>query len=81
MTNRADQDQLASSEANWSGSTLFAKTGRVDFSKRRVNNVMTGRWSAKKKKKKKEKKKTWQAVHKSQTKDKQIKQFPFPQTR
>ena len=27
MTNIADPDQLASSEANWSGSTLFAKTG------------------------------------------------------
>ena len=25
MTNSADPDQLASSEANWSGSTLFAK--------------------------------------------------------
>ena len=24
MTNSADPDQLASSEANWSGSTLFA---------------------------------------------------------
>ena len=38
MTNRADPDQLASSEANWSGSTLFAKTGHVVFSKRRVKN-------------------------------------------
>ena len=37
MTNSADPDQLASSEANWSGSTLFAKTGHVIFSKRRVN--------------------------------------------
>ena len=25
MTNSADPDQLASSDANWSGSTLFAK--------------------------------------------------------
>ena len=25
MTNSVDPDQLASSEANWSGSTLFAK--------------------------------------------------------
>ena len=25
MENSADPDQLASSEANWSGSTLFAK--------------------------------------------------------
>ena len=36
MTNSADPDQLASLEANWSGSTLFAKTGHVVFSKRRV---------------------------------------------
>ena len=36
MTNNADPDQLASLEANWSGSTLFAKTGHVIFSKRRV---------------------------------------------
>ena len=27
MMNSADPDQLASSEANWSGSTQFAKTG------------------------------------------------------
>ena len=37
MTNSADPDQLASSEAKWSGPTLFAKTGHVVFSKRRVN--------------------------------------------
>ena len=36
MANSADPDQLASSEANWSGATLFAKTGHVLFSKRRV---------------------------------------------
>ena len=29
MTNNADPDQLASSEANWSGSTLFAKAGHI----------------------------------------------------
>ena len=28
MANSVDQDQLAS-EANWSGSTLFAKTGYI----------------------------------------------------
>ena len=28
MANSADPDQLASSEANWSGSTLFAKAGQ-----------------------------------------------------
>ena len=37
MANSADPDQLASSEANWSGSTLFAKIGHVMFSKKRVN--------------------------------------------
>ena len=36
MTDSADPDQLASAEANWSGSTLFAKTRHVMFSKRRV---------------------------------------------
>ena len=36
MTNSADPDQLASSEANWSGSTLFAKTGHDLFSMRRA---------------------------------------------
>ena len=39
MTNSADPDQLAFEEANWSGSTLFAKTGHVVFSKRRVKNL------------------------------------------
>ena len=29
MTNSADSDELASEEANWSGSTLFAKTGHI----------------------------------------------------
>ena len=29
MANSAEPDQLASSEANWSGSTLFAKTGYI----------------------------------------------------
>ena len=29
MTNSADPDQLASSEANWSGSTLFVKAGYI----------------------------------------------------
>ena len=37
MTSSADPDQLASLEANWSGSTLFVKTGHVMFRKRRVN--------------------------------------------
>ena len=39
MTNSVDPDQLASSEANSSGSTLFAKIGHAVFSKRRVNNL------------------------------------------
>ena len=29
MTNSADLDQLASKEANWSGSTLLAKAGYI----------------------------------------------------
>ena len=29
MSNSADPDQLASSEANWSGSTPFAKPGYI----------------------------------------------------
>ena len=29
MTNSADLDQLASSEANWYGSTLFANAGHI----------------------------------------------------
>ena len=29
MKNSANPDQLASSEANWSGSTLFAEVGHI----------------------------------------------------
>ena len=29
MTNSVDSDQLAISEANWSGSTLFVKAGHI----------------------------------------------------
>ena len=36
MANSADPDQLASSEANWSGSTLFAKKDISGFSRTRV---------------------------------------------
>ena len=36
IANSADPDQLASSEANWSGSTLFAKQGISGFSRTRV---------------------------------------------
>ena len=31
MANSADADQLASSEANWSGSTLFAKASYIQI--------------------------------------------------
>ena len=31
MANSADLDQLASEEANWSGSTLFAKAGYIQI--------------------------------------------------
>ena len=41
MTNSADPDQLASEEANGSGSTLFAKTGHVVFSKRKVKTYFS----------------------------------------
>ena len=37
MTNSTDPDQMASSEAKLFRSALFAKTGHVVFSKRRVN--------------------------------------------
>ena len=37
MANSADPDQLASSEANWSGSTLFERQGISRFSRTRVN--------------------------------------------
>ena len=43
MTNSADPDQLTSSEANGSGSSLFAKTGHVVYSKRRVKAVLAGK--------------------------------------
>ena len=33
MTNSADPDQLASEEANWSGSVLFAKEGYIGVQK------------------------------------------------
>ena len=29
MANSADPDQMASEQANWSGSTLFAKAGHI----------------------------------------------------
>ena len=41
MANSADPDQLASSEANWSGSTLFAKAGYISgFSRTAVKTGM-----------------------------------------
>ena len=42
MTNSVDPDQMASSEAIWSGSTLFAKVGFVVNSRIRV---MSQRWN------------------------------------
>ena len=41
MTNSVDTDQMASSEAILSGSTLFAKVGVVVNSKIRVNSWKT----------------------------------------
>ena len=46
MANSVDSDLLASSEANWSGSTLFAKTRHVVFSKRRVKKCVWKGWLA-----------------------------------
>ena len=37
MANSADPDQLASSEANWPGSTLFAKQDISGFNRTRIN--------------------------------------------
>ena len=36
MSNSADPDQFAFSEANWSGSTLFAKAGYIRTGRTRV---------------------------------------------
>ena len=36
MANSADPDQLASSEANWSGSTLFTKAGYIQVQQYKV---------------------------------------------
>ena len=47
MANSADPDQLASSEANWSGSTLFAKQSISGFSRTRVKgsaSLILGPW-------------------------------------
>ena len=40
IANSADPDQQASSEANWFGSTLFAKAGYIGFSRTRVNMII-----------------------------------------
>ena len=39
MTNSADPDQLASSEANWSGPTLFAKAGYPSSAEQGLTSV------------------------------------------
>ena len=36
MANSVDPDQLDSSEANWSGSTMFAKSGYIQIQRTRV---------------------------------------------
>ena len=40
MANNADPDQLASSEANWSGSSLFAKAGYIRVQQDKGNCVL-----------------------------------------
>ena len=42
MANSADPDQLASSEANWSGSTLFAKAGYIWVQQDKGKDIWTG---------------------------------------
>ena len=39
MANIADPDQLASSEANWSGSTLFANVGFIQVQQDKGLNI------------------------------------------
>ena len=39
MANSADLNQLASSEANWSGSTLFAKAGYIRVQQDKVKQL------------------------------------------
>ena len=48
MANSADPDQLASLEANWSGSTLFAKEGISGFSRTRVKQCNLSDWRERK---------------------------------
>ena len=45
MANSADPDQLASSEANWSGSTLFAKAGYIQVQQEK-GIVQACRWNS-----------------------------------
>ena len=40
MTNSADPDQLASEEANWAGSTLFAKAGYIQDQQDHINGKL-----------------------------------------
>ena len=47
MANSADLDQLASSEANWSGSTLFAKAGYIRVQQDKGCETRTNAYSAK----------------------------------
>ena len=41
MANSVDPDQLASSEANWSGSTLFAKIGYIQVLQDRIKKYFS----------------------------------------
>ena len=42
MANRADPDQLAAEEANWSGSTLFEKAGCIQVQLDKGNGTEVG---------------------------------------
>ena len=47
MANSADPDQLASEEANWSGSTLFAKAGSIWAQQDKGKSAERREWSQK----------------------------------
>ena len=40
MTSSADPDQMASEEANWSGSTVFAKVGYIRVQQDKDKSVL-----------------------------------------
>ena len=47
MENSADPDQLTSSEANWSGSTLFSKAGHIRVQQDKGYHQKKEKWTTK----------------------------------